>query len=59
MSIQHESELAAAMAEVLPAPSHCEQYLLARYGATMSLANLAAELGTTANALRIDRKSVV
>lgn len=53
MSIQHESELAAAMAEALPAPSHCEQYLLARYGATMSLANLAAELGTTANALRI------
>lgn len=53
MSIQHENELAAAMAEVLPVPSHCEQYLLARYGATMSLANLAAELGTTANALRI------
>src|SRR5690348_15527045 len=30
-----------------------EQYLLGRYGATMSLSNLATELGTTGNALRI------
>lgn len=47
------NKLAVAIADVIPVASSCEQYLLARYGATMSLADLAAELGTTANALRI------
>ena len=47
------NKLAAAIADANPVASSCEQYLLARYGATMSLADLAAELGTTANALRI------
>lgn len=47
------NKLAAAIADANPVASSCEQYLLARYGATMSLANVAAELGTTANALRI------
>jgi len=47
------NKLAVAIADAIPVASSCEQYLLARYGATMSLANVAAELGTTANALRI------
>jgi hypothetical protein len=47
------NKLAAAIADANPVASSCEQYLLARYGATMSLANVAAELGTTTNALRI------
>ncbi|TAN03253.1 MAG: hypothetical protein EPN36_13320 [Rhodanobacteraceae bacterium] len=48
-----EMRLPAAIAEAFPLPSNSEQYLLARYGATMSLDDIAAELGTTPNALRI------
>lgn len=48
-----DNKLAVAIADANPVASSCEQYLLARYGATMSLANVAAELGSTANALRI------
>lgn len=47
------NKLVAAIADAGSVASNCEQYLLARYGATMSLANVAAELGTTVNALRI------
>jgi hypothetical protein len=51
--IQHsEKPLIAAMATSCTG-TNCESYLLARYGATMSLRNLATELGSTPNALRI------
>lgn len=45
--------LTAAMAESFPASRNCELFLLSRYGATMSLRDLATELGSTPNALRI------
>lgn len=49
----HKNPFTAAIAAALPASESCEQYLLQHYGATMSLENLAQEMGTTTNALRI------
>lgn len=48
-----KQQLTAAMAESDFSCASSEHYLLSRYGATMSLPNVAEELGTTSNALRI------
>ncbi len=53
VSNQMNENPTAAMAEGGFQCAACEQYLLRRYGATMSLGDIAIELRTTANALRI------
>lgn len=53
VSNQMNEKLTAATAESGPQYAACEQYLLQRYGATMSLSDIAIELRTTVNALRI------
>lgn len=50
---QRQSELSVAMAETIGDCTPNERYLLLKYSSTMGLCDVAAELGTSANALRI------